>query len=191
MDVADRNEVVPTPPQDELHSPVRDFQGSHGYIVEGLHGLGKLPELAAALEHARHVAHATLTLFDKVVREHHADEEQELFVHVQKSCGTAAEEEHVRTLVRQLVAEHREIEKLWHRLRPAVAATAQGKPHEMPDFGAEVAKLVELYLGHARLEEEEFLPLADGILGRNANHLAALDIALHLRHAPLPKSAYV
>jgi hypothetical protein len=56
--------------------------------------------------------------------------------------------------------------------------------HGVPDFRADVARLVELYLEHAQLEEEVFLPLADAILTRNSNHMAALDIALHLRPRP-------
>ncbi len=178
--------TVDADPAQELHEPVNRFRGSHGHIVESLHGLERLPELAAALERARHVAHATLTLFDRVLEEHHADEEQELFVHVARSCADPREAERVRMLVSRLVADHRRIEKAWARVRPAVALTAQGKVHGVPDFRAEVASLVALYLEHARVEEEEFLPLADAILGRDANHLAALDIALHLRHVPTP-----
>ncbi|NNU45140.1 hypothetical protein [Ramlibacter montanisoli] len=52
-------------------------------------------------------------------------------------------------------------------------------------------KLVRLYGEHARMEESVFLPLADEILARNANHMAALDIALHLRHAAPPRSSYI
>jgi len=179
------------PATTELHGPMDDFHGAHGHIVEGLHAMEKLPELADALERARRIAHATLTLFDKVVHEHHADEEQELFVHVQKSCRDVREGHRVQELVARLAADHRRIEKLWVKLRPAVAATAQGRVHGVPDFRAEVAKLVELYLEHAQLEEEVFLPLADAILGRDANHMAALDVALHLRHAPPLRGAYV
>jgi hypothetical protein len=50
---------------------------------------------------------------------------------------------------------------------------------------------VRLYGEHARFEEEMFLPLADRILSRNENHMAALDIALHLRHAPQPRNSYI
>ena len=39
------------------------------------------------------------------------------------------------------------------------------------------------YRNHARYEEEVFLPLSQAILGRNSNHLAALGMSLHLRHA--------
>jgi len=48
---------------------------------------------------------------------------------------------------------------------------------------AAVQELVDTYLGHARYEEQEFLPLSQTLLGRNDNKMAALGIALHLRHA--------
>ena len=51
--------------------------------------------------------------------------------------------------------------------------------------------LVATYTEQTRLEEDQFLPLADEILSRNPNHMAALDLSLHLRHAPMPRMAYV
>lgn len=38
------------------------------------------------------------------------------------------------------------------------------------------------YQRHASVEETEFLPLAQEILERNSNHLAALGLSLHMRH---------
>lgn len=180
-----------TVPAAQLQGPVNAFHGAHGHIIEGLHALEHLPALAEALERARRIATTTLNLFDKVVHEHHADEEQELFVHVQKSCTDIREGHRVQELVARLAADHRRIEKMWLKVRPAVAMTAQGKVHGGPDFQADVARLVEVYLEHAQLEEEVFLPLAAAILGRDANHMAALDVALHLRHAPPLRAAYV
>ena len=107
-----------------------------------------------------------------------------------RSCRDARESHRVRQLVDQLTAEHRRIEALWARVRPAVALTAAGKPHRDEAFEEEVRTLVGLYRAHARLEEEVFLPLADLVLGRNPNHMAALDVSLHLRRAPAPR-AYI
>ena len=76
-------------------------------------------------------------------------------------------------------------------LRPEVQAVAAGKAMAGPDFEPAVGRLVEAYLAHTQLEEEVFLPLADAILARNPNHLAALDLSLHMRHAPMPRMAYV
>ena len=39
------------------------------------------------------------------------------------------------------------------------------------------------YQAHARYEEEVFLPLSQTILGRNSDHLAALGVSMHMRHA--------
>ena len=43
---------------------------------------------------------------------------------------------------------------------------------------------MRLYAAHAGFEESRFLPLAQDILGRDDNHMAALGLSLHLRHAP-------
>jgi hemerythrin-like domain-containing protein len=174
----------------ELQAPIRQFSGSHDGILRGLNELAELPGLAKAVERARTQSAALIELFDKVVLVHHADEEQELFVSVQRSCRDARECAQVQTLVDRLKAEHRRIEALWAKIRPALAHTAAGKVHG-GSFAQEVDTLVRLYGEHARLEEEVFLPLADRILGRNANHMAALDIALHLRHAPPPRTSYI
>lgn len=178
------------PAPKELHEPLRQFHGSHEGILAGLQELHALPGLAALLQRARAGAAATLDLFDHVVLRHHAEEEQELFVSVLRSCRDARESHRVRQLVDQLTAGHRRIEALWSRIRPAVAMTAVGKAHRDAEFEDEVGELVELYREHARLEEEVFLPLADQILGRDPNHMAALDLSLHMRRAPAP-SAYI
>jgi hypothetical protein len=145
-----------------LQQPMRRFTGSHERITGGLQELKELPRLAAFLARARSNAAATLALFDNVVR----------------------------ALVDQLTAQHRAIEKLWTKLRPDVALVAAGKVPLTQDFDVAARTLVDVYFAHAKLEEEDFLPLADAILSRNANHMAALDLALHMRNVPTP-SAYI
>lgn len=171
-------------------APLREFRGAHGTIIQGLESLQELPVLAAAMERARTTAAATLALFDEVVREHHSEEEQELFVAVQRSCRDEAEKRQVEDQVALLTSQHRQIESLWDTVRPAVARVAAGKGSGDFMFGAEIDRLVSLYRAHAAQEEEVFLPLADLILRRNANHMEALGISLHLRHAPPPR-AYI
>lgn len=179
----------PTNPS-KLEAPIRHFCGAHQEITGGLRQLQQLPELARALEQARAMAAATLKLFDEVVLQHHAEEEQELFVSVRRSCRDAHKSHRVDQLVERLTAEHRHIERSWARVRPALVLVAAGKAHRNPALADEVASLVQDYAGHARLEEQEFLPLAADILGRDANHMAALDVSLHLRRAPAP-AAYI
>jgi hemerythrin-like domain-containing protein len=174
----------------DLHAPIRQFSGSHDSILTGLRDLAELPALALAMEQARSKATALLDLFDRVVHAHHVDEEQELFVSVQRSCSDAREAAQVQAMVDQMKAEHRAIEAFWKQVRPAVQHVAAGKVHG-PAFTGDVDRLVRVYGQHAHFEEEVFLPLADTILSRNANHMAALAIALHLRHAPPPRGSYI
>lgn len=181
--------VHPIPVQ--MPEPIRHFCGSHADITGGLQQLQELPALAGALARARAIAAATLALFDGLVLEHHAEEEQELFVAVLRSCRDARESHRARELVDRLTAEHRRIEGMWRRLRPALVLTAAGKVAQAPALEDQVRDLAALYAAHARFEEEEFLPLADAVLGRDRNHMAALGVSLHLRKAPAPRAPYI
>ncbi len=49
--------------------------------------------------------------------------------------------------------------------------------------GEALAALVYAYNRHVAFEEMVFLPLAAEILGRNGQQMAALGLAIHLRHA--------
>jgi len=113
---------------------------------------------------------------------HHAEEEAELFPAVLAACN-AAERERVQPIVDRLVAEHRATEALWKQIEPAIRAAAKGTAAEVDAESME--EIVRKLLRHARYEEVVFLPLAERILSRNGDHMAALGLALHLRHTPL------
>ncbi len=165
-------------------APLATFSQCHAGITRQLEALDALPELAQAAQRAREVAAGTEALFRDAVLEHHAEEEKDLFPAVVRSAAPGDERLRVETLVARLTAEHRAVEAMWERLRPAVHAAAQGRPVALD--AALVHELVRGYLQHAKFEEEEFLPLAATILRRDGNHLAALALSLHLRHAPQP-----
>jgi hypothetical protein len=164
-----------------METPLTSFTRCHLGIVTQLEGSARLPELVDAANHARDMAQTTLDLFRQTIVPHHAEEEAELFPAVLQSAN-ANERKAVRGMIERLTAEHREVEGLWKRLEPSVRAAARGNRSEVD---AEVMEeLVRAFLRHARYEETVFLPLAERILGRNGNHMAALGLALHLRHVP-------
>jgi len=164
-----------------LETPLTSFTRCHLGIVTQLEGTARLPELVEAANHARQVAQTTLDLFRQTILPHHAEEEAELFPAVLQSTNSN-ERKAVRGMIERLVAEHREVEGLWKRLEPSVRAAARGNRSEVD---AEVMEeLVRAFLRHARYEETVFLPLAERILSRNGNHMAALGLALHLRNVP-------
>lgn len=168
----------------ETETPIAGFSKCHVGILSGLASFGELPALVRAAERSRRVATGILALFEDSILEHHADEESELFVAVARSAMAGPESDLVSAMVQRLTGEHRVIEALWKRAKPGVKLAASGKNVELDS--ACFAELVAAYRAHARFEEQEFLPLAQQILGRDGNHLAALGIALHLRHAPSP-----
>jgi hypothetical protein len=165
-------------------APLRGFSDSHRGILCALRAFSGLPELTAAADRSRQVAAATLQLFEATVLPHHADEEGDLFPAVIRCAASGEERSRVEAFVDRLVAEHRSVEALWKTLRPAVRRAASGIGAQL-DAEA-VAALVYAYNRHAAFEELEFLPLAAEILGRDGNHMAALGLSLHLRHAPQP-----
>jgi len=177
--------ILSTPPgQVDVEAPLNTFSQCHSGILAQLQALSGLPALVAAAMRARAVAQETLLVFRHAVLEHHAEEESELFPAVLRSAHPGEEQDRVQVMVDRLTAEHRTMEALWKRVEPAVNASAKGNPKEVDS--AVVSELVRAYGAHAAFEEEYFLPLADAILGRNGNHMAALGLALHMRHVHQP-----
>lgn len=168
----------------DIDQPIHSFHDCHAGIVSRLQSMGELPRLAAEAARARKIAADVLALFQDAVFEHHADEEKELFPAVLRSAAPGAEASQVQQMIERLTHEHRLVEGLWKTLEPQVRAVARGKDVAFDQAGVE--RLVASYQMHAHFEEQEFLPLAERILGRNGNHMAALGLSLHLRHAPQP-----
>lgn len=171
-----------TPHPTDLPSadPVADFSQSHVGITSRLQALAGLPTLVAQAAQARQLAAESLAFFNEVIDEHHGAEEHDLIPAVLASAAKGDERDRARAMAERLVAEHRQIEARWARLVPGLKAAAKG--HETALDAAAVQAMVDAYLAHAGFEEREFLPLAHAILGRDNNHLAALAMAVHMRH---------
>ncbi len=167
-----------------MQAPLSAFSQCHSAIVTQLHALNTLPAMLSVVEQARQVAADTLSLFHHAVLEHHQEEESELFPAVLKSAEEGVEREWVQAMVERLTSEHRSLEAMWKHLEPAVQSAARGKPAQLD--GALTEELVRAYLDHAFVEEQEFLPLCEKILGRKGEHMAALGLSLHIRHLPPP-----
>ncbi len=174
-------------PSTDTSAPLDTFHRCHEGIIHQLNATASLAELADAAMRARRVAQDTLKLFEVAVMPHHNEEETELFPAVLRSA-LPEELEQVKAMVKTLTEEHRDVEAQWLLLAPAVKKVARGHDAEIDAAG--MAELVRRYLKHARTEEDVFLPLAQRILGRNGNHMAALGMSLHMRHVP-PAVGYI
>jgi hemerythrin-like domain-containing protein len=174
------NTTPGAPAAPQADEPIANFSQCHVGIVEHLNSLGELPALMAPATRARQIAAQTLAFFDEVIIEHHSEEERDLFPAVLQSATRGVERERVEGIVTRLTAEHRQIEACWAGLKPQLKQVAKGHDARLDNVAIE--QLVSDYRAHARFEEEVFLPLSQTILGRNANHMAALGLSLHMRH---------
>lgn len=166
----------------DTDAPIDHFSHCHVGIFAQLARMGDLPALLAPAAQARQIANQSLGFFSKGMYEHHKEEEDDLFPAVRASSHVGEERMKVEALIDQLVADHRALEKLWESLEPGLHKVAKGQDSTLDTTALQ--SLVARYQAHATLEERQFLPLAEQILGRNSNHMAALGLSLHMRHVP-------
>lgn len=164
--------------------PLDPFTRCHASILTRLEESVELPQLLAQANRARQLAAGTLALFEGLVLSHHADEEAELFPAVLRSAAQGEESEWAEDMARQLTQEHRDIESLWRRIKPALREAAHGRAADLDP--AEMERLILAYNAHAMFEEQEYLARAQQILARAGSHLAALAASSHVRQRPPP-----
>ncbi|MEY4075091.1 MAG: hypothetical protein RL442_860 [Pseudomonadota bacterium] len=175
----------PSKPSDPASdNAVGQFSHAHVGILMQLDRLSTLPALLAPARMAQDTAQRVVDFFREAVFEHHKDEEEALFPALLESAHAGEERQRVNTLVDALTAEHRVIEGLWRQLEPDLKHVAQGRSFHIN--APVLNELVSRYQAHAQVEETQLLPLADTILGRHGNHMAALGLSLHMRHQPPP-----
>lgn len=172
----------------DTDAPLNNFSNCHVGILRRLQALDELPALLEPAARARQIAEQSLEFFREAIFEHHLEEERELFPAVMASAQPGEEMEQVKRMAKRLTDEHRAIESLWKRLEKGLKQVAKG--HSTDLDVADLQRLVAEYSAHAAYEETEFLPLSETILGRNSNHMAALGLSLHMRHAK-PVNAYI
>ncbi len=160
--------------------PLEMLSACHGRVERQCQTLLRLvPHLAAhgPDQTARDAARNVMRYFDTAARHHHADEEEDLFPALLQSAPAAEAAARLRQLLDALLAQHRELEQFWARLRLKLEGICLGIG---PDLDAgEVARMVDLYRRHIAREEDELLPLAARLLG--AAQLDVVGRAMRLR----------
>jgi len=114
---------------------------------------------------ARIAAAAVLRYFDTAAKDHHADEETDLFPALIESMA-GSDAVCLRELVRALTVDHRALESHWQRLRVVLLQIAAG--NAIPLASADVEAFVVLYQQHVAREESELLPMATRLMGDEA-----------------------
>ena len=130
---------------------------------------------------AQEAARAVVRYFDSAARQHHADEELDLFPALLESMA-GSDAVCLRELTASLSGDHRQLEQRWAVLRPWLLAVSEGAtatPVDAAATAADVAGFVQLYEQHIAREEAELLPMAARLL--SAVELDRIGLAMRAR----------
>ncbi len=110
---------------------------------------------------ARTAAANVLRYFDISVRDHHADEEEDVFPALIESMA-GSDAVCLREMIEGLKADHRALEADWRRLRGVLERIAAGEDVALLEDHVEV--MVGKYERHIEFEDRELLPMAARLL---------------------------
>lgn len=128
---------------------------------------------------ARSAAASLMRYFDTSARDHHADEEVDLFPALIESVA-GSDAVCLREMIAALTAEHRELERHWCAVRIGLDQVAAGNPLALASD--DVQAFVSLYERHIAREEAELLPMAKRLLSdADLDHIG---LAMRERRGP-------
>lgn len=114
---------------------------------------------------ARSAAASVMRYFDTSAKDHHADEEEDVFPALIESMA-GSDAVCLRDLTASLTAEHRELETRWQRVRAVLERIVRSVPASLES--EDIEALVSLYERHIAREESELLPMAARLLNDEA-----------------------
>jgi len=140
--------------------PLEMLAACHSRVEHQCSTLGRLVEHLVrngADADARMAAVNVMRYFDTSAKDHHADEEQDLFPALLASA-VGLEVMTLSDLTRALAAEHRELEPRRQQLRASLEPIAAGASSSLDALSVEA--FIQLYERHIASEESELLPVA-------------------------------
>lgn len=154
----------PSAPAAGFEVPLEMLAACHGRIEQQCATLARLADHLAAQgadQAARDAAAHVMRYFDTAARDHHADEELDLFpALIDAMAGSDAV--CLRAMTAALTREHRELEQRWQSIRGVLTQVAAGLPAALTADA--VTAFISLYQRHIAQEEAELLPMAERLL---------------------------
>lgn len=144
--------------------PLEMLSACHRRIEQQCSTLRRLvPHLAAngSDGEARQAAASVIRYFETAAKDHHADEEEDLFPALMESMA-GSDAVCLREMTQGLAAEHRELETRWRHLRSTLERVVANQAASLSD--SDVEAFVGLYGDHIEREEGELLPMAARLL---------------------------
>jgi hemerythrin-like domain-containing protein len=154
-------------PAASFEAPLEMLLACHDRIRRQCSTLSRLSSDVAAKgadAEARNAASGVIRYFDRAARDHHEDEEQDLFPALVEAVA-GSDPVCIRQLIDSLTAEHRALERLWGPVKEWLVAIERGA---VPAERADIDGFIALYERHAAHEEQELLPMASRLLEDDA-----------------------
>lgn len=168
-----------SPPAAGTEAPLEMLAACHGRVERQCATLLRLAAhlpLHGADEQARSAAGNVMRYFDTSARQHHEDEEIDLFPALLESMA-GSDAVCLRELTEGLTREHRQFEVMWHGLRAMLQRLADGENIVLD--AASVKAFTDAYAKHIEREETELLPMAARLL--DAAQIATMGGAMRKR----------
>lgn len=180
-------EALPHPaPQAGFEAPFEMLQACHERVQRSLALMARLQQHLQDVgcdDNARQAARDVLRYFDLAAPLHHQDEELHVFPPLLLGADAA-----LRTLVRQLMQDHRDMETAWVSARAVLQAIADDTTDTRALTAAETAVLDQfatLYGQHILHEEGLAYPAAQAALSATAVQVMAQDMMARRGVRPL------
>jgi len=144
--------------------PLEMLSACHRRIEQQCSTLRRLvPHLAVhgTDSEARLAAASVIRYFETAAKDHHADEEEDLFPALMESMA-GSDAVCLRELTQGLAAEHRGLETRWQHLRSTLERVVANQSASLS--ASEVEAFAGLYEHHIEREEGELLPMAARLL---------------------------
>lgn len=144
--------------------PLEMLAACHGKIEQQCTTLARLADHLAAHGADQAVCDAAARLmryFDTAARDHHADEELDLFPALIESMA-GSDAVCLCAMTAALASEHRELEQRWQSLRGLLTQVVAGDPAVLAADAVDA--FIGLYQRHIAREEAELLPMAQRLL---------------------------
>jgi len=130
-------------------------------------------------------AEGVLRYFSKAAAHHHEDEEQDLFPLLEQRIDDEVERARYRQFRDGLLADHRELEAAWHRIRKPLEGIAEGLVRPLPE--ADVQAFVDGYTRHIHAEEGTLREYFERWLGEDDRQALGRSMAAR-RGVPSPRA---
>jgi pyridoxamine 5'-phosphate oxidase len=154
--------LVPSLPG--FDEPIEMLRACHDRIEHNCSTLERLvPHLQThgCDQAARDAAATVLRYFRLAGPDHHADEERDLFPRLLE-VAAGEDAQRAALLVASMVADHREMERLWATLEPVLATLARGAIDRLDPVL--VGAFCTIYRNHMAIEENDVIALAERLL---------------------------